>query len=138
MPDSSKLRGKHAFRIEDHDSHLEIVAELVRGAQLGRKDRFTLSREAVLHKSPAVHYKAELKVLRSRLKGREFCRAMMSSTLKAKLENAEVAVTAGVLCARVPVTDADRMRWDQARTGTTYTVVDFLLPADLRFDGSVF
>jgi hypothetical protein len=136
VSDSSKLRGKDAFHIEDHDSYLEIVAELVRGAQLGRKDKLMFARKVALHKSASVHYKAQLKVIRSRIKGREFCGAMMSSTLNAKLENAEVTVTGGVLRVRVPVTEAERMRWVRARTGATYTVVDFLLPADLRFGNS--
>ncbi len=33
----SRIRGKDAFRLEDHGSHLEVVAELVRGAQPGRR-----------------------------------------------------------------------------------------------------
>ena len=122
----SKVRGRDAFYIEDHDSYLEIVAELARGVQMGRRDRIVFTRKYVLHKSPAVHYRASLLVTGSGSNSHKFCDVVLNSNLE--------GVVNGVLRVPIPVDQHALEGWTKARTGTTYTVHSFMLGPDYLAD----
>ena len=128
----SKVRGRDALYIEDHDSHLEIVAELVRGAQIGRGDRIVFSRKSVLHKSPMVHYRATLLVTGSN--AHKFCDAIIHSKVKDSLKRDGIDTATGVLRLRIPVDETSLERWRKAKTGTTYTVHSFMIESAYLVD----
>jgi hypothetical protein len=129
---STMLRGKDAFRVEDFGPHLDITAELIRGAQLGRKDRLVFSRIVVLHSSPTVHYRVSLKVCHDGPNGDRFVRVMQGATLTGTLNGVEVCLTDGVLRVQVPVAGLYREHWTNSKNGTAYIVVSFTLPTDFR------
>lgn len=127
----SKVRGRDAFYIEDHDSYLEIVAELVRGAQVGRQDRIVFTRKCVLHKSPMVHYRANLLVTGSGSNSHKFYDMILNSNLE---DEGTTVNNIGVLRVRIPVDQHALEGWTKARTGTTYTVHSIMLGSDYLAD----
>jgi hypothetical protein len=129
------LRRKGTFRIEHIDSQLRVMAALVRGAQIGRKDRLVFSRSAVLQVSDPLSYKVSLKISHSGFQGNRFVSAMKECNLKGALGYVQVSVASGVLDVQIPITDGHRSEWIQARSGNTYTVIHFTLPTDFRLSG---
>ena len=127
------VRGNDAFRMEDCGTYLQITAELVRGAQLRRKDGRVFKRVAILRGNPRVMYRASLSISCTTDTVPRFQTAVQESRINGSLDGVDVALTDGVLRCRVPVSSSHVQDWTRTRTtGTKYILVHFTLPTYYR------